>query len=159
MSRRILIVEADAQAAEELFVFFHRDARGFEQERYEVDIATCVAQAIDKGQSTIFDCIIMDVNLPEMGGYEAVRLMRSIGSDPPIIMVGSENTAELEAKVREQNVYYYHPSFGGEELSQAVESVFEKLSKAAKGHKPDILAGGRISLKPLRLFAQRDRHN
>ncbi|HUT30128.1 MAG TPA: response regulator [Sedimentisphaerales bacterium] len=159
MPRRILIVEADARRAEELFVFFHREARSLEGERYEADIATCVAQAIEKGHSTIFDCVIMDVNLPEMHGYEAVRLMRSIGSDLPIILVGADNTAELEAKVREQNVYYYHlTSFDGKELSQAVESVFEKLSRAAKS-KADMGAGGRISLKPLRLFAQRDKHN
>ncbi|MDH5705926.1 MAG: response regulator, partial [Candidatus Aminicenantes bacterium] len=74
-----------------------------------------------------FNCLIMDVNLPEMKGYEAVSIIKSIDPKIKIIMTTKKNTKSLEAKVREQDIFFYFiKSFGKEELKLAIHNAFSK---------------------------------
>lgn len=141
MIRRILIVEPDPEIAQEMFLLFHFERGRFERERYEPEIAESVAEAVEQVQTVNFNCIIMDVELPEMKGYEAIALMNTIGNNPPVIMTAAKNSLELETKVRQQDVYYYHlRCFGLDELKSAVGSVFEKLQELKRTRKPSIAA-------------------
>ena len=60
-----------------------------------VDIVpTCVnngKEALDKVKEGTYDCILMDVMMPVMGGLEATRQLRAMGIDTPIIAM-SANT-------------------------------------------------------------------
>ena len=151
MIRRILIVEPDPKIAEEMFLLFHFERGRFERDRYEPEIAESVAEAVEQAQTVNFDCIIMDVELPEMKGYEAIGLMKTIDNTAPVIMTAAKNSLELETKVRQQDVYYYHlRCFGPDELKSAVGSVFEKLQELKRTKKPGIAAMP-IVLKQLRL--------
>jgi len=155
MIRRILIVEPDLKIAQEMFLLFHFERGRFERDRYEPEIAESVAEAVEQAQTVNFDCIIMDVDLPEMNGYEAVALMKTIANNPPVVMTAAKNSLELETKVRQQDVYYYHlRSFDLDELKSAVGSVFEKLQELKRAGKPSIAAVP-IVLKQLRLCQKR----
>jgi len=91
-------------------------------------------------------------------GYEAVPLIRTINNNPPVIMVAAENTQELETKVREQDVFYYHlMSFDPNELRLAVENIFKRLPTLEDSRKPSIGAARPILLKPLRSFQKEDK--
>ena len=75
----------------------------------------------------------MDVNLPEMKGYLAVSILKAIDPKLQIIMTASENTKELEANVRKQDIFYYYiKSFDSKELKEAVWDVFKKTGKFKK---------------------------
>jgi CheY-like chemotaxis protein len=153
MIRRILIVEPDAKAAQDTFHTFHSQHRRFERQRYETEIAGSVAEAIERMQTISYHCIIMDVNLPEMAGYEAVSLLKTIDNITPIIITADENTPDLEANVREQDIYYYHiRAFGEDDLILAVDSIFEESEKLRGRKKPGITSTKPILLKQLRLF-------
>ena len=121
--RNILIVEPDTKAAQELSSLFIKDD-------YDVEISEGIKKAAERVKDVKFDCVIMDVNLPEMKGYEAVSILKAIDSKVQIIMTASKNTLELEEKVRKQDIFYYYiKSFDREELKEAVRDVFKRVGK------------------------------
>ncbi len=94
---------------------------------YQVEISESLTDAIKKLSNGNFTCLILDVNLPEMKGYEAVPILKNINPGIKIIMTTQRNSRELEAKVREQDIFFYFiKSFGKDELSLAINNVFNK---------------------------------
>jgi len=160
MIRRILIVEPDLKVARDLFLLFHFEYGRFVRECYEPEIAESVAEAIEQVQTISFHCIIIDVDLREMKGYEAIPLMKTINNTAPIIMTTGNNTLGLETKVREQDVYYYHiRSFGSDELKSAVNSVFENRQEVKKSRRPSIVVTKPVVLKQLRLCQRQEKRD
>ncbi|HUS73625.1 MAG TPA: response regulator [Sedimentisphaerales bacterium] len=129
--RKILVVDSDAEAAWELSSLFMKEG-------YDVEISTGITKAAERIGNVKFDCVIMDVNLPEMMGYEAVSILKAIDPKVQIIMTSADNTPELEAEVRKQNIFFYYiKSFDREELKEAVRDVFKKLGKSKEAKKMD----------------------
>lgn len=50
-----------------------------------VELANSGAEAIQKVKTSNFDVILMDIQMPEMDGYEATKNLRKIGCQAPII--------------------------------------------------------------------------
>ncbi len=48
-------------------------------------------EALEATDETYFDLIITDIMMPEMDGYELVRLMREAGSSIPFLMITAKN--------------------------------------------------------------------
>ncbi|ELP5726911.1 response regulator [Vibrio vulnificus] len=63
---------------------------------YEVETANDGSDALNKSKLTKFDVVISDVNMPNMGGFELVRAMRSIPQYKfiPILMLTTETSPE-----------------------------------------------------------------
>jgi len=121
--KRILIIDPDTKIWDEYLTLFKKES-------YELDTSTGLTEAIEKMKNVHFDCILMDVHLPEMKGYEAVQIVKTIDPKVQVIMTVAENTIELEANVRKQDVFYYYiKSFDRDELMLAVSDVFKKLGK------------------------------
>jgi len=158
MIRRILIVEPDPEVARDIFVLFQLERGRFDSERYEPEIARSVTEAAEQAQAVNFHCIIMDIELPEMKGYEAVPLMKTINNNPPVIITADKNSLEVETKVREQDVYYYHlRSFGLDELKLALGRVFEKMGKVEEVGKLHKGAAKPVLLKQMQLSRKQEK--
>jgi len=100
------------------------------EEGYDVQKACRLNDVFQCLQSEKIDVLILDVQMPEMKGYEAIPLIRGIDSQLPIIMTAEENSPELESQVRHHRVFYYHvKSFGLEELKLAVENAIQRSSQ------------------------------
>ena len=96
----------------------------------DVETRGSITEAAERVRDVKFDCVIMDVELPEMKGYDAVPILKTIDPELEIIMTAAENTMELEIEVRKQDVFYYHlKSFDLAELKEAVRNVFKKTGK------------------------------
>jgi CheY-like chemotaxis protein len=129
--RKILVVDSDTEVARELSSLFIKEG-------YDVETSACITKAAERVKNVHFDCVIMDVNLPEMMGYEAVSILKAIDPKVQIIMTSADNTPELEAEVRKQNIFYYYiKSFDSEELKEAVRDVFKKLGKSKEAKEMD----------------------
>ena len=122
-SKRILIVDSHSEAAQQL-------ASVFVEEGYDVEVSASISAMVERIRDAKFDCVIMDVDLPEMAGYKAVSILKTIDPGVHVIMTAAENSAELEAEVRKQDIFYYYiKSFDREELIEAVRDVFKKMGK------------------------------
>ena len=96
-------------------------------EGYEVANGSNLADAIKMLSSNTVPCVILDVDLPDVKGYEAVSILKNMNPDIKIIMTTQKNTKELEAKVRAQDIFFYFiKSFGKDELRLAIQNAFNK---------------------------------
>ncbi|MDA8432678.1 MAG: response regulator transcription factor [Nitrospiraceae bacterium] len=77
---RILLVEDEQNVAGFL-------KKGLEEEYYTVDVAEDGAQGYSIATSQEYDCIILDVMLPEMSGIEICKKLRAAGLKTPILML------------------------------------------------------------------------
>lgn len=118
--KRILIIDPDGDDSNIMATFLR-------QQNYAVETGKGLSEAIKKVSEGCFNCLIMDVDLPEMKGYEAVSILRNIDPKIKVIMTTKRNSKELESKVREQDIYYYFiKSFGKDELKLALNNAFNQ---------------------------------
>jgi len=117
--KRILVIDPDSKERKDLALFF-------KNQDYYVETGRGLPDAIRRISDGNFNCLIMDVNLPEMKGYEAVPIIKNIDPKIKVIMTTKKNTKKLEAKVREQDIFFYFiKSFGKDELRLAINNAFK----------------------------------
>jgi len=115
--KRILIIDPNITERTVMAAFLR-------SENFQIETGRGLADAVKKIRGGCFSCLIMDVDLPEMKGYEAVSILKSIDPKIKIIMTTKKNNKSLEAKVREQDIFFYFiKSFGKEELKLAINNA------------------------------------
>jgi CheY-like chemotaxis protein len=93
-----------------------------------VDAAYNGQQAIDLLQKNDYDVILMDLNMPEMGGYEATEYIRNtMKNTTPVIGLTASNWEEDLEKCIEKgmNACIVKP-FNPENLCESILSVIKK---------------------------------
>lgn len=116
--KRVLIIDPDSRERRDL-------VHSLREDPYFIDTGKSLSEAIKKISGGGFDCLVMDINLPEMKGYEAVPILKNLDPNLKIIVTTKKNTKPLEAKVREQDIFFYFiKSFGKDELRLAIKSAF-----------------------------------
>jgi two-component system response regulator ResD len=118
--KRILVIDSNHDERTVLASFL-------KGENYSVYTAEGLNVAIREFSISDFHCLILDVNIPEMKGYEAVSILKTINPEIQIIMTSKHNTKELEARGRAEDIFFYFiKSFGKEELKLAINNVFRR---------------------------------
>jgi DNA-binding response OmpR family regulator len=87
---RILIVEDERRVAE-----FLRDALA--EFGYAVEVAFGGADALNKVNENAADLVLLDLNLPDMPGFEVLERLRARSSTIPVVIV-SGNTDPMMAQ-------------------------------------------------------------
>lgn len=118
--KRVLIIDSDLKVRQDI-------ALSLQRENYNIETGKGLHEAIKKLSEGCFGCLVLDVDLPEMKGYEAVSLLKNIDPEIKIIITSKKNTKRLEARVRDQDIFFYFiKSFGKEELKLAINSALTK---------------------------------
>jgi two-component system OmpR family response regulator len=84
---RILLVEDDRMLSDAL-------ARALRQSAHSVELARTGRDADDALASGAFDLVVLDVNLPQMDGFEVLRRMRARKSAVPVLIVTARESVE-----------------------------------------------------------------
>jgi len=116
----ILIVDDDAQIRRVMRTTLI--SRG-----YEVGDARSGEEALEKMRAQHYDLVLLDINMPGMGGLEACRALRR-GSDAAIIMLTIRNTEadKVEALDAGADDYVTKP-FGTPELLARIRAALRRL--------------------------------
>lgn len=136
MSRTILVVDDTAQLRDLLRSYL-------EQEGFRVVTATNGQDALYVAREARPDLIILDLMMPEMGGYEFMRSYSREGHAPIIIL-----TAKLEENDRVLGLElgaddYVTKPFSMRELAARVRAVLRRIGRDAD---PDLLRAGDLML-------------
>jgi CheY-like chemotaxis protein/signal transduction histidine kinase/HAMP domain-containing protein len=93
--KRLLIVEDNP--AEQMSI---RELLGYDD--IDVTVADTGAEALDKVQKESFDCVVLDLRLPDMTGFDILERLRDIPdvSDLPVVVfTGKELSPEEDARL------------------------------------------------------------
>ena len=119
----ILAVEPDREIAREYKHIFRKEG-------FDLEVVSSVTEAVKELRNLKFDCLIVDVDLPDMAGYDAVSLLKTIEQKINIIITAAKNTKELEARIRKEDIFYYYiKSFDREELKLAVRNALKRCDR------------------------------
>ena len=94
--RRVLVVEDDDRQRDSVRELLARDD-------VEIVPAANAAAALELLRDTTFDCVVMDLNLPDMSGYELLREMaeqESVSFPPVIVYTGRALSRDEEQQLR-----------------------------------------------------------
>lgn len=72
------------------------------------------SKVVDSGERAIeavkkekFDCILMDLHMPQLDGYETTKLIREFNTEIPIIALTAATTDEVEMKIKKYDINDY----------------------------------------------------
>ena len=62
----------------------------------EVTVANNGREAVELVQQQEFDCVLMDLQMPEMDGLDATRAIREFNSELPILAMSADKWADIQ---------------------------------------------------------------
>jgi len=103
--------------------------------------------AVEKATAAEFDLILMDMNMPEMDGYEATRLLRSQGYDKPIMALTANAMAGdvSECMAAGCNAYMAKPIDRASLIRSITSHVDRRTSPTATSETPRQPTGAILS--------------
>lgn len=123
MSRKYKILVVDDEARMRHFVRMNLEAEGF-----EVIEAADAFEALEKIRDEMPDLVLLDVALPRMDGFEALKYIREM-SDVPVIMLTVKD--EEEDRIRGLDLGaddYVTKPFSPRELASRIRAVLRRVA-------------------------------
>lgn len=88
---KILLIEDDDRVAGMI-------KRGLEEENFSVDVSYDGNLGLNMAQTNVYDAIILDINLPQMNGYDVCRSIRESNKTVPVLMLTALMLSENKLK-------------------------------------------------------------
>jgi two-component system cell cycle response regulator CtrA len=133
---RVLLIEDDTSMAKSIELML--SAEGFNT--YTTDMGE---EGLDLGKLYDYDIIILDLNLPDMSGYEVLRKLRTAKVDTPILILSG--LAGPDNKVKGLGFGaddYLTKPFHREELIARIHAIVRR----SKGHSQSVIVTGKLTV-------------
>ena len=113
--RRVLIIDDDPLVRAS-------GIRIFNQSGYYVQAAASAKEGLNRLLREYFDCVLVDLKMPDLDGMEIVRFARKNRSNMPVLIITGYGTPENAAEAERLGVsdYIYKP-FNPKKIMSAVE--------------------------------------
>ncbi len=133
---RVLLVEDDSAVARSIELMLRSE--GFNV--YTTDLGE---EGVDLGKLYDYDVIVLDLQLPDMSGFEVLRNLRTAKVRTPVVILSGN--AIVEAKVKALGFGaddYMTKPFHKDELVARIQAVVRRST----GHSQSVIATGRLML-------------
>ena len=133
---RVLLIEDDSATAKSIELMLQSD--GFNV--YTTDLGE---EGLDLGKLYDYDIIVLDLNLPDMHGYDVLKKLRVSKVETPILILSG--TGESEDKVKGLGFGaddYMTKPFDKRELVARIHAIVRR----SKGHSQSIIRTGKLSV-------------
>ncbi|MEM8852607.1 MAG: response regulator transcription factor [Devosia sp.] len=133
---RVLLIEDDSATAQSIELMLN-------SERFNVYTTNLGEEGIDLGKLYDYDIILLDINLPDMSGYEVLRALRVSKIDTPILILSG--LGNIEDKVRGLGFGaddYLTKPFHKDELVARINAIVRR----SKGHAESIIRTGELAV-------------
>ena len=133
---RVLLVEDDGAVARSIELMLRSE--GFNV--YTTDLGE---EGVDLGKLYDYDVIVLDLQLPDMSGFEVLRSLRTAKVRTPVLILSGN--AIVEAKVKALGFGaddYMTKPFHKDELVARIQAVVRR----SKGHSQSIITTGQLVL-------------
>ena len=141
---RVLLVDDDIRLG-------HLLERLFKPEGLQVELVTDGLQGVRRATGEVFDLVILDVMLPGIDGFEALRRIRAV-SQVPILMLTAKGTDNDRIVGLELGADDYLPKpFNPRELVARVKAILRRSEKTGRAaNRPQALNNAGITMDPAR---------
>lgn len=120
---KLLLIEDEVELAATLH-------RGLAQEGHKVTLATDGATGLELATNLAFDFILLDVNLPDMSGFDICSALRDAAVTTPIIMVTARDDVADRIRGLKGGADDYLPKpFAFEELLARMDAVKRRMER------------------------------
>lgn len=99
---------------------------------HEISKFECGADLISQHEKTPFDIIFLDIKLPDIDGFAAARLIKTMSEKTHIIFVTTESNLVYESF--DYHPYYFIPKGKPKYLTEKLHSVIGKLIDEINGN-------------------------
>ena len=133
---RVLLIEDDSATAQSIELMLKSE----QFNTYTTDLGE---EGVDLGKLYDYDIILLDLNLPDMSGYEVLRSLRVAKVKTPILILSG--LAGIEDKVRGLGFGaddYMTKPFHKDELVARIQAVVRR----SKGHAESIITTGLLAV-------------
>ncbi len=133
---RVLLIEDDAATSKSIELML--GSEGFNV--YATDLGE---EGLDLGKLYDYDIILLDLNLPDMHGYDVLKKLRVAKISTPILILSGQN--EIDSKVKGLGFGaddYLTKPFHHEELVARINAIVRR----SKGHSQSVIKTGKLAV-------------
>ena len=133
---RVLLIEDDATMTRSVELML--ESEGFNV--YSTDLGE---EGLDLGKLYDYDIILLDLNLPDIHGYDVLKKLRTAKVSTPILILSG--LTEMENKVKGLGIGaddYMTKPFHKEELVARIHAIVRR----SKGHSQSVIKTGRLEV-------------
>jgi two-component system chemotaxis response regulator CheY len=90
------------------------------------------AEALEKLESAWVDLVLVDINMPVMGGLELIERLHATPAfaDLPVVVISTESSEARIQEVRGKGVQFIHKPFTPEQVAEVVGALVEGIEHA-----------------------------